>query len=124
MSPKILVIEDNDINMDLMIFILTAFGLNVIPALNGLAGLAIAKAEVPDLIICDIHMPLLDGFGVLAALRSDPTTTHIPVVAITALAMAGDSERLLAAGFNGYLSKPVEFDQLRVTVSNHLPGWH
>ena len=72
MKPKVLVIEDNAANMDLMIFVLNALGLIVIPALNGPAGLAIARAEIPDLIICDIQMPHLDGYAVLEALKLTP----------------------------------------------------
>lgn len=123
MKPKILVIEDNDINMDLMIFVLNALDLTVIPALNGPAGLAIARSEVPDLIFCDIQMPHLDGHGVLAALRAESTLAHIPVIAVTAMAIVGDGQRLLTAGFSGYLSKPIDFDHLKVELAGHLPGW-
>lgn len=123
MKPTILVIEDNDINMDLMIFVLNALGLAVIPALNGPAGLAIAKSQRPDLILCDIQMPHLDGYAVLGALRSDPAFSGIPVIAVTALAMLGDGDQLLAQGFDGYLSKPIELDQLKAELATHLPNW-
>ena len=124
MKPTILVIEDNDINMDLMIFVLNAMKLNVIPALNGPAGLAIALSERPDLIICDIQMPHLDGYAVLNALKSNPEVSGIPVIAVTAMAMLGDGERLLAQGFDGYLSKPIEFDELKAELIEHLPSWN
>lgn len=123
MKPRVLVIEDNDSNMDLMIFVLKALGLTAIPALNGPAGLAIARSELPDLIICDIQMPHLDGFAVLSALKSDPKLSAIPVIAVTALAMRGDGERLLARGFDGYLSKPVEFEHLKAELLHRLPSW-
>lgn len=116
----ILVIEDNDINMDLMIYILNAMGHSVIPALNGPAGLAIARAQRPALILCDIQMPELDGLGVLRALKGDRSTRDIPIVAITSQAMVGDREKLMGAGFDGYLSKPIEFDDLRLEVEKHL----
>lgn len=124
MKPKILLVEDNDINMDLMIFVLNSLDLAVIPALNGPAGLAIARSQVPDLIFCDIQMPHLDGYGVLAGLRAESTLAHIPVIAVTAMAMAGDGQRLLAAGFSGYLSKPIEFEQLKLELATQLPGWN
>ena len=121
MRTTILVIEDNDINMDMMIFVLQALGIVVLPALNSPAGLAMARSERPCLIICDIQMPELDGYGVLQGVKSDPAVAHIPIIALTALAMAGDGERLLAAGFDGYLSKPVDFDDLKSELRKHLP---
>jgi CheY-like chemotaxis protein len=124
MKPKILIIEDNEINMDLMIFVLNALGLSVIPALNGPAGLAIARSEIPDLIFCDIMMAHLDGHGVLAALKAESSLEHIPVIAVTALAMAGDGARLIAQGFDGYLSKPIDFDELKQELTRQLPNWH
>ncbi len=123
MMPRILVIEDNDIAMNLMIYVLNALGLTVIPALNGPAGLAIAKAELPDLIMCDIQMPHLDGHAVLDAVRTNPTISKTPVIAVTALSMVGDGERLLARGFDGYLSKPIEFNELKNELRKHLPAW-
>ncbi len=119
-SSSILLIEDNVLNMDYMIFALNALGLSVIPALNGPAGLAIAKTQKPCLILCDIVMAELDGYGVLAALRADPAVRTIPVVAVTAMAMQGDRDRLLAAGFDGYLAKPVSLDDLKREVYQHL----
>ncbi len=122
MKSSILVIEDNDINMDMMIFILNAMGHTVIPALNGPAGLVIAKSVKPDLVICDIQMPELDGYAVLAALKTDPdpSISTIPIIAITAMAMKGDEALLLKAGFDGYLSKPIEVDDLRQLLQKHL----
>ncbi len=121
MSKTILVIEDNDSNMDLMIFHLQSMGYVVIPALNGPAGLAIARAERPDLILCDIEMPELDGYGVLRALRSRAAADFIPTIAVTALAAPGDGDRLLKLGFDGYMSKPVELDALHAILRKHLP---
>lgn len=123
MKPKLLIIEDNEISMDLMILLLNGLGLAVIPALNGPAGLAIAKSEVPDLIISDIQMLHLDGHAVLKALREDRHLAHIPVVAVTAMTMVGDGERLLDAGFDGYLDKPVNYEELKMILVRHLPAW-
>lgn len=121
MKPRILVIEDNEINLEMMIFVLEALGLTVIPALNGHDGLAFAQAEPPDLIICDVQMPQLDGYAVLSALKSNPALARIPVIALTAMAMSGDAARLLGQGFDGYLSKPVSFGLLKIELNNRLP---
>ena len=110
MSARILIIEDNPTNMELMVYLLTAFGYTPLMAIDGANGVATARESHPDLIICDIHLPKLDGYGVVAALKQDPATRHIPVLAVTALAMVGDRERLLAAGFDGYIGKPIEPD--------------
>ncbi|ATQ79229.1 two-component system response regulator (plasmid) [Massilia violaceinigra] len=122
-SKRVLLIDDNEINMDLMIFVMNVWGFLVIPALNGPAGLAISKSEIPDLIICDIQMPHLDGFQIVQTLKSDPQYSSIPIIALTAMAMMGDKENLLAAGFDSYLSKPVEIDELKGALRKLLPGW-
>ena len=109
-SARILIIEDNPTNMELMVYLLTAFGYTPMTASDGVSGLAMARAHLPDLIISDIHLPRLDGYGVLSALKADPALRHIPVLAVTALAMVGDRERLLTAGFDGYIGKPIEPD--------------
>ncbi len=113
-KAAILVIEDNDINMDMMILVLNSLDHPVIPALNGPAGLAIARSQRPSLILCDIQMPELDGFALLNALRADPDplVSGIPIVAVTALAEADAGKRLMDAGFDGYLGKPVDIDHL------------
>jgi CheY-like chemotaxis protein len=121
MTNTVLVIDDNQANVDLMIFILNAMGLTVIPALNGPAGAAIARAQHPSLVLCDVQMPHLDGFGVLKAIRETAGMEKTPVVAITALAMNGDEQMLLDAGFDGYISKPVEFDRLKSAIEKYLP---
>lgn len=120
MLPTILVIEDNEINMDLVIFLLRSMDMVVLPALNGPAGLAMAKKLRPSIILCDIQMPELDGFAVLNALRGNAKFANIPVVALTALAMDGDRERMLAAGFDGYLSKPIDLEELQLEIRTQL----
>jgi CheY-like chemotaxis protein len=122
-KQSILVIEDNDINMDMMIFLLKALGYEVLPALNGPAGLSMAMALRPKLIICDIQMPQLDGYAVLHALKTDPepAISTIPIIAVTAMAMRGDEADLMKAGFDGYLSKPVEFNDLKILLQRYLP---
>lgn len=104
---RILIIEDNPENMQLMVYLLTAFGHTVLETSLGEKGLTIAKAETPDLILCDLHMPGMDGYTVAQRLKLDPKLAPIPLVAVTAYAMVGDRERVLAAGFDGYISKPI-----------------
>lgn len=104
---RVLVIEDNPASLDLMVYLLQAFGHEPLSARNGLEGIALAEREVPELILCDVQLPGADGLQVCASLKNNPGLKHIPLVAVTAYAMVGDREKLLAHGFNGYLSKPI-----------------
>jgi len=104
---RILVIEDNETNRALMTYLLKAFGYVALEADDGESGVEIARREQPDLIVCDVHLPKLDGYGVLRELKIDNALENIPVIAVTALAMVGDRDRILAAGFDGYISKPI-----------------
>ncbi len=122
MSARILIIEDNPTNMELMVYLLRAFGYTPLTAADGEAGVAAARQEAPDLIICDVHLPKLDGYGVVAALKGDPALRAIPTLAVTALAMVGDREKLLAAGFDGYIGKPIEPDTFVSQIESFLPG--
>jgi CheY-like chemotaxis protein len=110
-GARILIIEDNPTNMELMAYLLTAFGHTPLCAFDGEVGVQMAREHQPALILCDVHLPKLDGYGVVAALKADPALAAIPVLAVTALAMVGDRERLLGAGFNGYVAKPIEPEQ-------------
>ncbi len=105
---RILIIEDNPANIELMSFLLGAYGHTPLSAADGPRGVAAARSERPDLIACDVNLPGMDGFAVLAALKTDPQLAGVPILAVTALAMAGDREKVLAAGFDGYISKPIE----------------
>jgi two-component system cell cycle response regulator len=105
---RILVIEDNPANLELMTYLLSAFGHTVLTAGDGEQGIDCAVRERPDLILCDVLLPGLDGYAVAHALRADPATASIPVVAVSALAMEGDREKGLAAGFSGYIAKPID----------------
>nr|WP_315397943.1 EAL domain-containing protein [uncultured Duganella sp.] len=122
MSARILIIEDNATNMELMVYLLRAFGYAPLSAADGEAGVAAALRELPDLIICDVHLPKLDGYGVVAALKADATVRHIPTLAVTALAMVGDREKLLEAGFDGYIGKPIEPDTFVAQIESFLGG--
>ena len=107
MAARILLIEDNATNLELMVYLLEAFGYSPICARGGEAGLEIARSERFSLIVCDIQMPMMDGFEVARRLKRDPSTSNIPLIAVTALAMVGDKDRVLAAGFDGYVAKPI-----------------
>ena len=120
-SARILIIEDNATNMELMVYLLTAFGYTPLSATDGLQCIATARETHPDLIICDVHLPRLDGYGVVRALKDDPALARIPVLAVTALAMVGDRERLLEAGFDGYIGKPIEPDTFVAELEAFLP---
>lgn len=111
-SGRVLVVEDDDKSSRLMceLFRLRGYEPHAVP--TGATALAAARDLAPQLILMDIQLPDSDGSSVLQALRADPATAHIPVVAVTALAMDGDRERLLADGFDAYLSKPIDVASL------------
>lgn len=104
---RVLVIEDDAASRELMAYLLKAFGHATLCACDGLAGIAIARRERPDLILCDIRLPHADGIEVCRQLKEDPRLRNVPLVALTAYAMVGDREKLLSQGFSGYLSKPI-----------------
>ena len=119
---RILLIEDNPDNLDLMSYLLTAYGHAVMTAEDGESGIATAKRSPPDLIACDIHLPGVDGYGVAKALKGDPSLAAVPVIAVTALAMVGDRERILAAGFDGYITKPIDPQRVVGELDAYLPA--
>lgn len=121
MATRILVIEDNPANMELMTYLLKAHGYSLLTAADGESGLAVATSELPDLIICDVHLPQLDGYGVVRVLKRTPDLRGIPAIAVTALAMVGDREKLIDAGFDGYLSKPIEPETFIAEIERFLP---
>jgi len=108
MSARILIIEDHPANMELMAYLFSAFGHVPLAAFDGEAGIEAALRELPDLIVCDINLPKMDGYDVVHTLKGNPALQQIPVIAVTALAMVGDREKLLDAGFDGYVGKPIE----------------
>lgn len=108
MSTRILVIEDNPANMELMVYLLEAYGHTALTSNDGEHGVEVAIRELPDLIICDVNLPKLDGYGVVDRIRKHGALRRTPVVAVTALAMVGDREKLLQAGFDAYIGKPIE----------------
>lgn len=107
MPAHILVIEDNPPNLELMNYLLQAFGHKTTVAMDGEEGLTALQASTPDLILCDIQLPRVDGYEVAKRVKSHPVQRRIPLVAVTAYAMVGDRDRILTAGFDGYIPKPI-----------------
>jgi two-component system cell cycle response regulator DivK len=118
----ILVVEDNPTNMRLAVYVLESAGHTVLTASDAEAGLTLARASVLDLILMDIQLPGMDGLEATAHLKQNPATRAIPVIALTALAMKGDEERIRAAGCDGYIAKPMSYKDLLSTVSARLDG--
>jgi two-component system cell cycle response regulator DivK len=121
-GARVLIVEDNEKNMKLVRDILQAMGYEPLEATTGEEALVVAAESAPALVLMDIQLPDLDGAEALRRLRSDERTAGIPVLALTAQAMEGDRERFLAAGFDGYLSKPIDIDELIATVQRYCDG--
>ena len=118
-GPQILVVEDNETSMKLVRDVLLATGYRTLEATTGGQAIRLATAHAPDLVLMDIQLPDIGGVEALGRLRADERTASLPVVALTAQAMEGDRERFLAAGFDGYLSKPVDIADLIATVKRY-----
>ncbi len=120
MPARILIIEDNPANLELMSYLLKAFGHVLLTAQDGRTGLEIVRRERPDLIVCDIQMPGMDGHAVAREIKADPELRVIPLVAVTAFAMVGDRDKVLASGFDGYISKPIDPEAFVAQVETFL----
>ena len=120
MSAKILIIEDNEQNLYLATFLLEKNGYEIVQARNGLDGIALAARVLPDLILLDIQLPGMDGYAVARELRRNPALRDVPIVAVTSYAMVGDKERVLAAGCNAYIEKPISPDTFRSEIETVL----
>jgi two-component system, cell cycle response regulator DivK len=116
----ILIIEDNAKNLKLIRDILHYYGYTILEATTGEDGIALALARRPALVLMDIQLPGMDGRAAMQTLKADPNTRHIPIVALTAFAMKGDRERLLADGFDGYMSKPIAIKEVVQSVAQYL----
>jgi CheY-like chemotaxis protein len=119
---KILLVEDNELNRDMLARRLERKGYQVIVAIDGQQGLYMAQAEMPDLVLMDLSLPMLDGLEVTRRLKAEVTTQPIPVIALTAHAMVGDHEKCLAAGCDDYDTKPVDFQRLLGKIHTLLDG--
>jgi CheY-like chemotaxis protein len=121
MGKRILIIEDNEQNLYLATFILERHGYEVAQARDGAEGIEAAASEKPALIILDIQLPVMDGYEVAQRLKAGPETRDIPIVAVTSHAMVGDRARVLSAGCEGYIEKPINPDTFMSEVEHHLP---
>lgn len=119
---RILVVDDDARNLRLAVTVLEQAGHEVLSALGGAQGIDAALAHAPDLVLMDVQMPGMDGIAVLRHLRAEPRTATLKVVTLTALAMMGDRERLLAEGFDGYLEKPIRYKDFLARVAALLEG--
>jgi len=109
---RILLVEDNDMNRDMMSRRLQRKGYEVLMAADGMQAILMAESEAPDLILLDMSLPVIDGWEAARRLKASPSTAAVPIIALTAHAMAGDREKALAAGCDDYDAKPVDFPQL------------
>ena len=119
-SPLVLLAEDNEANIYTFSYYLRAKGYRLIVARDGVAAVEQARASHPDIVLMDVQMPHMDGLEAMRQIRSDPSIAHIPVIALTALAMPSDEERCLAAGADEYFSKPVPLKRLHKAIQQHL----
>ena len=113
---KILLVEDNEMNRDMLSRRLERRGYQVVIAEDGATGVTKAKSETPDLILMDMSLPVMDGWEATRQIKAVPETQHIPIIALTAHAMAGDEEKALAAGCNDYETKPVDLPKLLTKI--------
>jgi len=120
MGRVILIVEDDPKNTKLLRDLLTLGGYATLEASDGKQGVDMARAKMPDLVFMDIQMPVMDGFEAIHILKTDPATTGIPVVALTALAMQGDREKCMEAGFDDYISKPLDTRAFVLKVKEYL----
>ena len=118
--PKILLVEDNEMNRDMLSRRLQRRGYSVVIAQDGEQGLSLAKSEAPDLILMDISLPVMDGWQVTRLLKSNANTSHIPVIALTAHAMVSDRQKAFETGCDDYDTKPVEIGRLSEKIENLL----
>ena len=119
MAASILVVEDNADNMQLMHYLLKAFGYEPLLARSGAEGIRLARERRPDLVLMDVQMPEMDGYQATEAIKSE--LDACPVIAVTAFAMVGDERRIMARGFDGYISKPITPDTFVAEIEAFLP---
>ena len=117
---KILIVEDNAANMKLAIFLLESVGHTVLSATTAEAGVSLARDEHPNLILIDIQLPGMDGLEATTLLKREEATRGIPLIALTALAMKGDEGRIRAAGCDGYIAKPIRYQEFLTTIAKQL----
>jgi two-component system cell cycle response regulator DivK len=122
MAAKILVVDDNDQNRLLLNDVLTMYGFGVLLAEDGKEAIRIAREQHPDLILMDIQMPVMNGLEAGRLLRSDPLTSQIKIIALSAFNLLEDNDSFFATGFDGYIEKPIDIRRLPDIIRQHLPG--
>lgn len=122
MPAKFLIIEDNRPNLDLMVYLLKAFSYEPVEAVDGETALKLVEQQTFDLIICDIQLPGIDGYELVTRFKANERLKNTPVVAVSALAMVGDRERIMSSGFDGYMAKPIQPDTFVATLEEFLPN--
>ena len=120
--PKILIVEDNEMNRDMLSRRLERRGFAIVMAMDGQQGVEMTRSERPDLILMDMSLPVMDGWAATQAIKADPELSKIPVIAMTAHAMAGDREKAMAAGCDDYDTKPIELPRLLEKIGKFLPN--
>jgi CheY-like chemotaxis protein len=121
---KILIVEDNEMNLDMLSRLLARAGFTVVSAVDGLSGVEAAKRELPDLVLMDMSLPEIDGWEATRRIKADPTTQKVPIIALTAHAMATDRDQAMAAGCDDFDTKPVEFARLLSKIQAVLGSRH
>jgi CheY-like chemotaxis protein len=119
---KILIVEDNEMNRDMLSRRLERRGFAIVMAMDGQQGVDMARSEKPDLILMDMSLPVMDGWTATQAIKADAELAKIPVIALTAHAMAGDREKAMAAGCDDYDTKPIELTRLLEKIGKFLPN--
>jgi two-component system cell cycle response regulator DivK len=120
--PRVLLVEDNEMNRDMLSRRLSRIGFHVLAAVDGAQGVEMAKTERPDLILMDMSLPVLDGWGATRQIKADIDTRFIPLIALTAHAMAGDRDKALDAGCDDYDTKPIDLPRLLEKMERLLNG--
>jgi two-component system cell cycle response regulator DivK len=121
MSKRVLVVEDQEDNRRIVRDLLSRSGYEIIEAVNGEEGVALAEAQHPDLILMDIQLPVIDGYEATRRIKTNPALQHIPIIAITSYALSGDDVKAFAAGCNAYIAKPFSPRALLAKVREYLP---
>ncbi|MFN7401132.1 MAG: response regulator [Alphaproteobacteria bacterium] len=120
MAQRILIVEDNDLNLKLFRDLLAANGFETVETREGLEAIALTRSMMPNLILMDIQLPEISGLDITRKIKADQSLRHIPVIAVTAFAMKDDEEKILQAGCEAYLSKPIAIDQFLATIRRFL----
>jgi two-component system cell cycle response regulator DivK len=120
MAKTILIVEDEPRNTKLLRDVLQKFGYETLEAMDGQQGVKIAGDKLPDIILMDIMMPVMDGLEATRLLKADANTRHIPVLALTSYAMTGDKEKTIQAGCDGYIAKPIDIREVLKTIEHYL----